>query len=287
MPDSREHRRAASVEPRVHLGGPRRAVLDADVPSRSRSSTSSASSSCPTLFDADTGRARSRRRDRRVRAPRSEAFLASRDDGAALDRGDRRHHVLDPPGHAVAAAARLQRATRLFVGICARPHRARRQPLLGPGRLQEAREAAPVPVAPGQRLRVRRTAAVPHDLGRAHRRDRGQRLPGGRAGATTGGARSPTPTSSRWAGSACTIPTRRSWPRSPAGGRGRVLVAHAAPHRPEHDRRGAQGVHPPVRPGGGHDPARRPRRPRPPERAAADDPDRQFPVVRGGRPVSR
>ena len=37
--------------------------------------------------------------------------------------------------------------------------------------------------------------------------------------------------------------------RGPGGRRGRVLVAHAAPHRAEHDRRGPQGLHPPVRTG--------------------------------------
>ena len=43
-----------------------------------------------------------------------------------------------------------------------------------------------VPVAPGQRLHVHRTAAVPHLLGRADGRDAGQRLPVDRAGRAPG-----------------------------------------------------------------------------------------------------
>ena len=85
--------------------------------------------------------------------------------------------------HLAAQSDVLRALTRhpTIVGICARPRRSRREPLLGPGRVQEAGEAPPVPVAPGQRLRVRRAAAVPHGLARPHRRHRRQRLPVGRA----------------------------------------------------------------------------------------------------------
>ncbi len=108
-----------------------------------------------------------------------------------------------------------------------RPGRSRRQPVLGPGRLQEAREAAALPVAPGQRLRVRRAPAVPDRVAGADRRHR-------------------SPTAARWwhrGSTGCgtiahTYVDPLGWEclrdpdgavarRGPRRRRGRVLVAHA------------------------------------------------------------
>ena len=109
-----------------------------------------------------------------------------------------------------------------------RPRRPRREPLLGPGRVQEAREAPPLPVAPGQRLRVRRAAAVPHVLGGAHRRHRRQRLPAGGARASTAWARCSTPTSTRSASSASSDPEGAVAAEVAAGGV--VVFSSLTPH---------------------------------------------------------
>ena len=53
-------------------------------------------------------------------------------------------------------------------------------------------------------------------------------------------------------------PAARGQRAGRGGRRGRVLVAHAAPDRAEPHRRGAQGVHPPVRARGSRDARRRP-----------------------------
>ena len=145
---------------------------------------------------------------------------------------------------AVRVPARLGREPGLHRSG-ARHHRARCASLLGAGGLQGAREAAFVPMAPGQRVHVHRAAAVPHVLGRADRRNRRERLPVGDPGVAP-------PRHAR----ALDDRLRMGVPRPACGcGRGagargrhrRVLVAHAAPHRTEHERCGAQGLHRAVR----------------------------------------
>ena len=179
----------------------------------------------PTRCATSTARLRRRARPRRPRhggrgrrqeidafEAEADAFLQPADGRPGLDLRDGRHHLLGAPGGALGAAARPH-PPRAHRRDLRRPHRPRREPVLGPGRVQEAGEAPPVPLAPGQRLRVRRAAAVPHGVAGAHRRHRRQRLPVGRARACTASARSSTPSSSRSAGSACPSPTARSRPR--------------------------------------------------------------------------
>ena len=105
-----------------------------------------------------------------------------------------------------------------------------------------------------------------------------QRLPAGRARAPPARARSPTPTSTRSAGSACTSPTTPWPPRCRAGGAVVFSSLTPAPHRPQHHRRGPQGLHPPVR-------ARR--RGDPPRRPARGPPDGPRVVRRARAPVPR
>ena len=146
---------------------------------------------------------------------------------ADLDRRARRDHLHGPHRGAVRRAARAQQGTDDRRHL-RRSRRTRREPLLGPGRVQEAGEAPPLPVAPGQRVRLRRAAAVPHHLAGPHRRHRGQRLPVGRARAAPARARCSTPTSTRSAGSACPSPRAR-WPlQVPAGGA--VVFSSLTPH---------------------------------------------------------
>ena len=75
--------------------------------------------------------------------------------------------------------------------------------------------------------------------------------------------------------------------RDPRRRRRRVLVAHPAPHRPEHDRRGAQGLHPPVRTRRAPRCCAATRATEPTTREPCNAPDRQYPVlVRGAQPTS-
>ena len=134
-------------------------------------------------------RRRGRRRDRPVRG-RGRGLPVGPGGPADRHRRGRGHHLHDPPRHPVPAAGGLRPRPVLHRRL-RRPGRAGRQPLLGPGRLQEAGEAAAVPVAPGQRLRLRRTPAVPHLLGGAHRRHHRQRLPAGGPGTAPGGHAGP------------------------------------------------------------------------------------------------
>ena len=72
-----------------------------------------------------------------------------------------------------------------------RPDRSRRLLVLGPGRLQEAGNAGRVPVAPGQRLHLRRAPALLDVLGGADRHRRKQRVPVDRTGPTPQGDTAP------------------------------------------------------------------------------------------------
>ena len=105
--------------------------------------------------------------------------------------------------------------------------------------------------------------------------------------ASTGRARCATATSTRSGYECLEDPDEVVAAPVPAGGIGGVLVAHAAPHRPEHDRprcaRPTSSSTPPTvpRPCGAT-----PMRVRPCERVRCDDPDRQYPVLVGGDPVS-
>ena len=145
-------------------------------------------------FDAAT-RGRAGRRDRPVRGA-DRRGAAGFDNGTAfIARADEitftTHLVtrVDPAAH--------PRRHRSAPRPVPRPDRPGRAPLLGPGRLQEARHRRLVPLAPGQRLRLRRAPAVPHLLDRAHRRDARTTDVPGSSPACTGSARwrttSPTP----------------------------------------------------------------------------------------------
>ena len=107
-------------------------------------------------------------------------MLRETNGGTHLHLPRRRDHLHHPHRDPLPGRARLRRHARP-----ARPRprhlRPRRPLLLGSVRLQEAGHDVAVPVAPGQRLRVPRPAALPHVLDRAHRRHRGQRVPVGRA----------------------------------------------------------------------------------------------------------
>ncbi len=213
-------------------------------PSRCGPSTPTASSSCRDVFTADEVAA--------VRAV-IDGFEAEAE--AALRRARRRPDVhrrgrapspsppTSSPARRVLAAFAQHPA---FAGHGRRPGRARRRPLLGPGRLQEAGEAPPLPLAPGQRLRLRRAPAVPDVLGAAHRRPARERLPAGRPRpAPAGHARPPL----RRPAGLRVLPRaagRRGRGRGRRGRRHRVQLAHAPPHRAQPHRRGPQGLHPPV-----------------------------------------
>ena len=143
-------------------------------------------------------------------------------------------------------AARAFAEHQVFTDLCHDLVGARRSAVPRPGGVQAAREAPSIPVAPGQRVHVRRAAAVPHVLGRLDRRDARQRMPAHRARPSP--ARHAAPPLHRSA----RVGDLRGSPRCDRragrqGRRRRVLVAVAASHRAEHDRCDAQGVHPPVR----------------------------------------
>ena len=266
---------------RLHLGRPHRAVLDADrgtgrAVRRARLRRRARTCSTPTWSP------RVARRDRRLRARDGRVPRVAR-RRAHVDRGDRRDHVLDPPRRALAAAARRERAP-------------------DDRRHLRATSSAPTSTSTGTRpsTRSRRSRAASRGTrttatrssSRSSTSRSGSRSPTrpcdngcpSVAPGSTAAARSRTPTSSRSAGSACTTRGDRRR-RGPGGWRGRVLVAHAAPHRTEHDRRGAQGLHPPVR-ADGAEVLRGDPQPSPPHRAnPCDAPERQYPVLVGGRPA--
>ncbi len=208
------------------------------------------------LIDADHAGRRRRPRPTGSR-PRSTPSCAGLDDGrlSIAETG-----AITFATHLVARSDGLRALSRhrRIVGPVRRADRARRQPLLGPGRVQEAGEAPPVPVAPGQRLRLRRAPAVPHRVARPHRRDASTTAAPGSCPGCTGRARC-AHTYVDPLGWECLSDPAGAVAASGAGRRGRgVLVAHAPPHRSQHHRRGAQGLHPPVRPGRRRGAARRP-----------------------------
>ena len=124
-------------------------------------------------------RARSRC-DRSVRgAGRGVPALASRRPHG--HRQGRRNHLHRASGQAFTSVARLLGEPRVS-GSLPRRHRPRRAPLLGSGRVQEARVSEAVPVASGQRLHLHRAAGLPDLLDGAQRRDARQRLPVGDSG---------------------------------------------------------------------------------------------------------
>ena len=129
---------------------------------------------------------RALRADRRTRRARRQGDELPEDPARreVADRRERQHHLHDPRGVGVESGQGLLRRSRL-PGSRSRPDRARREALLGSGRVQEGREASRVSLAPGQRVHLRRTAAVSHLLGGPDRRDRRERLP-------LGGTRSPS-----------------------------------------------------------------------------------------------
>ena len=187
-----------------------------------------------------------------------DAFLAAARGGRFVDRRDRRDHVLDPPRHRS-------------------PLLARRSPPSDDRRASAPTSSVPTSTSTGTRpsTRSRRSPAASRGTRTTATRS-SSRSSTSRAGwrsptrpSTTAARRSspgvhrhgtlaPHATSTRSAGSACTEPPRCRRRRGARGRRGRVLVAHPAPHRPEHDRRGAQGLHPPVRPDRRRGAARRP-----------------------------
>ena len=201
----------------------------------------------------------------RARLLRARGRLRAADD-RARDRGDRpvREEVRGVPAQAarrqaaiIARADEITFTTHLVArspylrefasppGVLrsgARPDRAGRAALLGPGGVQEAGEAAAVPVAPGQRLHVRRAAGVPDVLGaRSPMRPRTNGCPRVVPGLHRGGTLAHRPTD---LGFVCFDEPPRA-PRRRARARGRhrgVLVAHAARDRTEPDRarRGAR-----------------------------------------------
>ncbi len=207
--------------------------------------------------------------------------LAAR--SATPDRRGRRHHIHHPHRHEVRVApAPLQAPS--YPRDRRRHRGAKRPSLLGPGRLQEAREAAAVPLAPGQRLHLRRAPGLPHHLDRADRRDARQRLPAGRPGTAPIGHAPPH--LRRPARLRVPLGVRGAGHRRGAGGRGgRLLLAHATSDRAEHHRGGPQGLHPPVRADRGVRAAGRPAQ-EPVERVPCDEPGRQYEVLRDGRPVA-
>ena len=141
-----------------------------------------------------------------------------------------------------------------------------------------------VPLAPGQRLHVRRAAAVPDLLGRAHRRHPARTAARGCVpGLHRRGTLAPRDDAPRLA-----LPRGARGRRGGAGPRREhrgVLDPHAAPHRSEPDRGAAQGLHRPVRAGGsGARRGRRESRALRPARAAVRDPAgrARCPAARGG-----
>ena len=169
-----------------------------------------------------------RRRSRRVGAPRPTLAAQADSNGRAniaeagaitftvqcVTRSRRGARVREAPD----ASRAVQRTAR-----------ARREPLLGSGRLQEAREATTVPVAPGHRLHVHRAPALPDVLGVAERRDGRQRLPVGAARRRTATARCCTGGSTRSVGSASTHRRGGVAAEVPAGGA--VVFSSLTPHQ--------------------------------------------------------
>ena len=208
---------------------------------------------------------------------RSVEFLRTRGGREAVHRRGREPRVLHASRAAIGVPARLGRRACLHRAR-AGPDRSRRAPLLGAGGLQGAGEAACVSVASGQRVHVHRAAAVPHLLGRAHRRDHRERLSVG--GARPASARHARALDDRLRLGVPPRPRRRGARARACGGHRRVLVAHASPHRAEHEWRGAQGLHRAVR-------ARRRRgeRPRPGDRGPAER--SRSPVRRAARRRTR
>ena len=148
-----------------------------------------------------------------------------------------------------------------------RPDRPRRAAVLGSVRLQEAASGRAGPVAPGQRLHVRRAAGVPHVLDRVHRRDARERL-------RVGHARRAPPRHAAHREHADRLPVLRrpASTRCRAGARRqhrRVLVADSASHRSNITTRCARrtscSTHPTARSRSAATP------PRPTDRVAQDD----------------
>ena len=236
----------------------------------------------PDLVDADT-LAEVREDLDRLEAE-VDAFLQTREDGrfSITETG-----ALTIAIHAVTRSEKAQGAQRApgDPRPLRRPHRPRRPALLGPGGVQEDREAAAGPVAPGQRLHVRRAAGVPHRVARAHRRHRGERLPGG-------GARRPPP---RHPAAPLHRPARLGVPGGGhavgegAGGRRaarwcsarsrRTAPARTSPTRSAR-RTSSSTAHPTRR----SCEANRPRGPRS-SAVPCTAPERQYEVLRGGEPV--
>ena len=184
------------------------------------------------------GRARhARAPDRRDRplGSRARRVAAPATAGAPLHRSRRRDHLHRPPRAALGFPARLLCRASLSRSRLG-PRGPRRAALLGPGGLQEAERSSPLSLAPGQRLRVPRTAELSHLLDRTDRRVDQQRVPPGTSGAAP--PRHSRALDHRSRLLLCGRRRRRTRRTGKSRQHRRFLVTHSARHRAESHFRG-------------------------------------------------